>query len=96
MKTLHTHPVQQVPGTHTNRPLHLFDQPTRTLQAAPKARLKPRRSTGLKGDQRAPLVRQTAVSFDGSIIVACHDDGSITRCACKQKVCKAAAGLPAG
>lgn len=25
------------------------------------------------------MVRQTAVSFDGSIIVACHEDGTLTR-----------------
>ena len=47
------------------------------LQSQPKARLKPRRA-GAKGE-RAPLVRQTAVSYDGSIIVACHEDGSLTR-----------------
>jgi hypothetical protein len=39
--------------------------------------LKPRRA-GAKGE-RAPLVRQTAVSYDGSVIVACHEDGSLTR-----------------
>ncbi|KAI7839483.1 hypothetical protein COHA_006750 [Chlorella ohadii] len=63
-------------GTARGRVL-VFDP--NTVPSAPKARLKPRRSAGLKGDQRAPLVRQTAVSFDGSIIVACHDDGSLTR-----------------
>ena len=47
------------------------------MQSQPKARLKPRRA-GAKGD-RAPLVRQTAVSYDGSVIVACHEDGSLTR-----------------
>lgn len=46
-------------------------------QPHPQARLRPRRSQNK--EQRAPLVRQTAVSYDGSIIVACHEDGSITR-----------------
>lgn len=27
----------------------------------------------------APLVRQAAVSYDGGVIVSCHDDGSLTR-----------------
>jgi hypothetical protein len=45
--------------------------PTWRPQAHPRARLKPRRA--------APLVRQTAVSYDGGIVVACHEDGSLTR-----------------
>ncbi|KAI3433388.1 hypothetical protein D9Q98_003204 [Chlorella vulgaris] len=60
-------------GTSTGQVL-LFDP--HSQQSQPKARLKPLRAA--KTD-RAPLVRQTAVSYDGGIVVACHDDGSLTR-----------------
>ncbi|EFN59201.1 hypothetical protein CHLNCDRAFT_19370 [Chlorella variabilis] len=61
-------------GTSTGKVL-LFDP--HAQQPQPRARLKPRRCAA-KGE-RAPLVRQTAVSYDGSIVVACHEDGSLTR-----------------
>lgn len=61
-------------GTNAGKVL-VFDP--HAQQPTPKARLRPRRS--LPKGERAPLVRQTAVSYDGSIIVACHEDGSLTR-----------------
>ncbi|KAL4423581.1 hypothetical protein ABPG77_004621 [Micractinium sp. CCAP 211/92] len=60
----------------TNRGKVLVFDP-HAVQPHPKARLRARRSQNK--EQRAPLVRQTAVSYDGSIIVACHEDGSVTR-----------------
>jgi polycomb protein EED len=61
-------------GTSLGRVL-VFDP--HALGAAPRARLTPRRAAG-KSDA-ALLVRQTAVSWDGGIIAACHEDGSVTR-----------------
>lgn len=61
-------------GTKSGRVL-VFDP--WALSTAPVARLKPRRPLPKSGARF--LVRQTALSYDGSILVACHDDGSITR-----------------
>lgn len=51
-----------------------------TLNPRPIARLEPQRQRG-KGEEglRKLLVRQTAISFDGNIIISCHEDGSLTR-----------------
>lgn len=64
-------------GTAQGRVL-VFD-PTR-VNDGPVAKLRPRRA-GSRGDgqQNSLLVRQTTVSFDGGIIVTCHEDGSVTR-----------------
>eukprot|EP00887_Chlorella_sp_A99_P005611 scaffold1.g5611.t1 len=64
-------------GTSTGRVL-VFDP--RAQRPAPAARLVPRRAAGAGKQERvAPLVRQAAVSYDGGVIVSCHDDGSLTR-----------------
>ena len=65
-------------GTSTGRVL-VFNP--HVQRARPTARLTPRRAAAgaAKQERTAPLVRQTAVSYDGSIIVSCHDDGSLTR-----------------
>lgn len=47
------------------------------LQEQPAVKLKPRRCRN--DDSSKLLVRQTAVSFDGRILVTCHEDGSLTR-----------------
>lgn len=57
-------------GTATGKVL-LFDP--HTQQMKPMARLK------RSGKKPEKLVRQTAMSADGSIIIAAHEDGSITR-----------------
>ena len=48
------------------------------LQEQPAVRLRPRRSPR-NDESNKLLVRQTALSFDGRILVTCHEDGSLTR-----------------
>lgn len=47
--------------------------PTPALQSKPCAKLR------REGNKPRSLVRQTAVSYNGSIVVAAHEDGSVTR-----------------
>jgi len=50
-----------------------------TLQKNPVARLRPKRYSGKNDEGGSQAVRQTAVSYDGKIVISCHEDGSITR-----------------
>lgn len=50
-----------------------------TFHQNPVARLEPKRLAARPDESRGILVRQTAVSVDGNIVISCHDDGSVTR-----------------
>jgi len=50
-----------------------------TLQKNPVARLRPKRYSGKNDEGGSQAVRKTAVSYDGKIVISCHEDGSITR-----------------